>query len=85
MVRITSFYVTGGVGRIDDVFWAAVKRSYYGVSAKVAVFFGDAEARLEDTLDESDEWERVAEQRLPNYVCVALAKWRLTGEKTSCR
>lgn len=27
-----------------------------------------------------DHWEVVPLDKLPNYVCAALAKWRLTGE-----
>lgn len=78
-IRLTELYVQNGPGRQKDIVAWGIVPEY----RRVEIFCGPRVTLDEDELDQSDIGRIVPEHRLPNYVCVALAKWRLTGEKTA--
>jgi hypothetical protein len=87
LLRMMSFYARGFGGLAGETVWAIADEDgdHDEACVGVDVFFGPEVAWDEHKANSDDEITRVSEHRLPNYVCVALAKWRLTGEKTSCR
>lgn len=86
ILRISNLYVSRGVGFCSAMIWALVVAEAEGkTTVSIAVFFGPEETWAEPALDMGDTWVRVPDHKVPNYASAALAKWRLTGEKTSVR
>lgn len=81
VLRLKSLYVRG-TGRVHGNIWVVVDHQIGDGSYKCDVFHGPQEAWPERELDDSDDGRVVAGDKLPNYICAALAKWRLTEEKT---
>lgn len=83
VVRIWSFYVSG-TGRTGETLWGVVGTiKVNSEQADIDIFFGPEEAQQESTLDYEDEFDRPPPSKVPNYASVALAKYRLTGERTT--
>ena len=80
LIRISRIYVKGNVGWREGKMWAVVGEVHAG-TVDVEIFYGPADALHEDEVDAADSFTRFREPA--GYACAALAKWRLTGEKTS--